>query len=1037
VLDLAEALVANGEEIRQRSNLTLRGDPDFADTLPLSDRGIDLLATLVELLREDGAGVDEASIPFADTIALRDYSLGHFYAEVRALKAAAMAVLGEAQPVLLLDAACRALDDLFAVCLRGALIWGELAFEQSLIGYCSVDQEGNILRINRALTTLLDRNDVVGTPLILLFSEEERPLVAAVLPEAGSSETLLRRTKLRGRAGDVPVILEVGPITVPGRRAYAHASFIDITRVVEAERRTVDSSPWPMLRVDANFAIDHANRSALRLLGLPIESVLGRRLLDLLTNTEDRCTMEAQYMLRRSGQVGQYELRYRRPQDQRLIPIAVDAWPEYDNLGQVSGACGFLTDQTFEKAYARIADSLINLSNDVSASYGELLATLKEALGVDMATVGAYATDKNVTYWRALARVPADQVADSKRWWRVSPGFAAWVAAPDPREKIISDYPEWAEQDPLLRDDPVVAAMVEAGYRSLLIYPVRLGRTTVAATISLWKKQANYFSQSDFDLIGRLRAEKVVGVGLYSMERKKETFLFDVVSKMAALEKTTHDTAKLGAQTIAECLQSFYDWQHVGIFKVTPKSFVLLGQASGPSGFALPPGYVQNISEGVLGRAYEQRQPQLHGDISHLAEYVGPPGRQQQMRSELCFPVVIEDELVWLINLEDPTNDAFCNVDIDSLQRVVTGVSPFLALLFTKLALVEVLRVASDGIILGDAEGRVRSLNPSAASMLKLSQQSAVGRRLQDFVSRNDPSYDLFRGEWSGVVSLALRTIDLIDSEGMVLKVRLSICDLPDGSGRFVAFLQDLRQVERLEELEALTGALREIAMQTRLPLALARAGMETLSTAADAAIAERAHTALRQLAKADETFERIVLYGEAAERLSPFFDRVSLDRLVRELCADFTLAERAAVDVVDLGQLPPVSGDAYQLGFSLRSLLNYLLRIRPPEGRVIVRGRVEDDCVVITCEGSGIHAVAGPGDQADPGLRARAEVGLGGEVLKRFIEKTHGGSFDGPEPVGGGRIGFRIRLPINGDGRLADDTRNPEKRPISGEETR
>jgi PAS domain S-box-containing protein len=1026
---LREQILVKEREIRARWNNTIQRDPMFAGMPTTGDLGLDVLSTLSDLLTADETKITGSSAAYSLAISRSVYSLAHFYAETSALKIAIAETLQGTKPIPHsgIELAWRTLDQLFTACIRETTIWAELLFEQSVIGYCCFDDTGTILRANTALSKLLGRANLVGDKLVSLFSKGERKQIERAFH--AESPRLLRRTKLCQQNMDVPVIVELGPLMPSDNRSQGYGTFIDISRMVDMERRTLDSSPQPMLRADAEFAIEHANDSALDLLGLSQEQVIGRKFKALIADAKGRAELEEQYKKRRSGQTSVYEIDYFRKRDNRHIPLKIHAWPEYDSLGQVSGSCGFLSDRTFDIANSQIVQLLPKHGEDVDRVYRDLALVLQQSFGADMVTIGIFS--KGMTHWRAVARSGEGSPADERRWWPTSPLFADWLHSLAPKAKCIGDISEWVKQDPVLERNPVVKRLIEMGFRSLLMHPV-CPDSDVEATISLWKKAPNYFHQADEELLGRLRVDKVVGVGLFFRERKRQNFLRQLIQSTSGSTAFNEGFQKHIAGKIARGMVDFYDWQHSSIFEVRPKEgkFKLLGQAHGPQGFELKEDYAQDLDNGLLGKAYAKCDYVISGDVTRDPDYKAPPEPHTPMRSELCYPVVINNEVLWLLNVEDPRRDAFNAADIDLLKIVVAELQQFLDLVFAQTTLTQIVQAANDGVVYVDFSGRIIKMNSSAEKMLGLDESAAALRPLTDFVSEHEALYNLLSSEhWTQIESTARESVELKDAKGEPFRARVQVHYLPSSAGHFVVFLEDLRQVELLESLEAMTGTLREIAMQTRLPLGLAHSALKSLATSADPAVAEVANRALYQMRKADRVFEGIVLHGEVGEQVSPFFQELLIKDIVDKVIDELSGGQPHVIDVTCLEQLPPVSGDTYQLGFVFESVLNFLVKSRPPNGRISVRGDIAPPDVVITCEGSGPFRKSGAVARTDAMARAQLEVALGRSVLARFVEDNHSGQLSGPDEGSDGKIRFRISLPFATVGRdTAHRTANGEK---------
>jgi PAS domain S-box-containing protein len=564
-----------------------------------------------------------------------------------------------------------------------------------------------------------------------------------------------------------------------------------------------------------------------------------------------------------------------------------------------------------------------------------------------------------------------------------------------------------------LEPDPTTKRVLKEGYKSFLVLPVRL-KGRIVATVSLVGREGLYFSPKQHDLLTQLPIGKAVAMALYLRERNEVDFFHKLIQQIGKCDDGTPPSAEGVAGILATELSRFYEWQNVSIFKVNDVHgrFELVAQGKGPQkGFRLRKRYRQDIDRGILGEVYRSGEPIIAPDVrdgKYANIYVAS---RKGTKSELCVPIKIHGKIVWLLNLEDCRFRAFCQEDQKTLDRIIHEVEFFLESLFTRTTLEEVLEVSHDGIVVTDLEGRIQSINPAAARMLKLTATDARDRSFSDFV--DDPSTkEVIRSQ----NPINAGTQKLVDARGAPLKTRMSSRDLPTEYGGRVFFLEDLKHVERLENREATQGALYEIATQTRMPLSLASSLLRKLERSAEEVQRELVGKALRQLSKAEVIFERLMLYGDASiphHRTNAIVDIRELLDYVRE---QLPAADAEAVRAQGLDGVPAVNGDVYQLTFVLQSLVNYFLGFRPADEDIVVEAIRDGSDIWISVTGvvGDDYRAKMEGDHVDPCLTARAEVALGEQVLRRFIENNHGGTYQPPCRRPDGRETARIGLPAS-----------------------
>jgi signal transduction histidine kinase len=138
----------------------------------------------------------------------------------------------------------------------------------------------------------------------------------------------------------------------------------------------------------------------------------------------------------------------------------------------------------------------------------------------------------------------------------------------------------------------------------------------------------------------------------------------------------------------------------------------------------------------------------------------------------------------------------------------------------------------------------------------------------------------------------------------------------------------------------------------------------------------------------------------------------VRLGEVVDGAAAAVPRPEAVRLELLGLGDLPPVSGDAGQLRQVFVNLIENAVQAASPAGRVWVRGDLADGLVRVAVEDSG------PGVDDDTRRRLfeplvttkERGIGLGLALVKRIVER-HGGEV-GYEHRQGGGARFLLRLP-------------------------
>ncbi|MEZ4600919.1 MAG: EAL domain-containing protein [Syntrophotaleaceae bacterium] len=148
---------------------------------------------------------------------------------------------------------------------------------------------------------------------------------------------------------------------------------------------------------------------------------------------------------------------------------------------------------------------------------------------------------------------------------------------------------------------------------------------------------------------------------------------------------------------------------------------------------------------GIMGKVAAQARPILVPDVTQSADYLyGIPGA----RSELAVPLIVEDQVVGVFNVESPVPHAFDETDLESLMTVARHASIAIknANLYENLRLVSgrfrklhdfsrhVLDSVNLGIFTLDSDLRITSWNCKMTGWFEMEEAEARGSHLFDLL---------------------------------------------------------------------------------------------------------------------------------------------------------------------------------------------------------------------------------------------------------------------------------------------------------------
>jgi signal transduction histidine kinase len=349
-----------------------------------------------------------------------------------------------------------------------------------------------------------------------------------------------------------------------------------------------------------------------------------------------------------------------------------------------------------------------------------------------------------------------------------------------------------------------------------------------------------------------------------------------------------------------------------------------------------------------------------------------------------------------------------------------------------------------EGVFSVDRDRRIRYLNPSAAALLGVRPEAAIGRfcgdvlnpRRRDGTRPCEESCPILHARFRGGASA---TEHLLRPDGT--RRAVVIASAPPAEDQQVQVLRDETDVEAARRQR--DAVLANISHEFRTPLSAQLASLELLrdrllrspegldSETRDLVLSlERGSLRLTQLI--DNLLESVrIESGQDSIRSRP----VALDEVVEEAVEMTTplLAQRGQSVQVDLPYpLPPIRGDAPRLIQVFVNLLANANKFAPWGSAVAVGGAVEPDRVILWVEDEGpglpdasglasgrslfdrFVRLAGEGEEPEAG-----GMGLGLWIVRSIVER-HGGAVEaGP---GSGGVGMRLRIVLPRTRRSAEE---------------
>ncbi|MDH7568581.1 MAG: ATP-binding protein [Armatimonadota bacterium] len=326
----------------------------------------------------------------------------------------------------------------------------------------------------------------------------------------------------------------------------------------------------------------------------------------------------------------------------------------------------------------------------------------------------------------------------------------------------------------------------------------------------------------------------------------------------------------------------------------------------------------------------------------------------------------------------------------------------------------------ADGILVVDADLRLRRINPAAASLLALAPERALGATLIE-ATMHHALDRLFRQAISQGRTCASR-IETIQPRRRLLQVLVTPIDSGDAGIGAVAVLQDLSEFERLERIRR--DFVTNVSHELRTPVTGIKVMAESLVRGAlkDPELAERfahsiAESADRLVCLVDDV---LVLARVEAGPSRREWKPVHLDDLVRDAARSLRpLADERQVKItLERVDEAVMVGDVETLRQAVTNLITNAVKYNRPGGDVRIRLEEGSSEIRLTVSDTGIGIapehlprIFERFYRVDQGRsREVGGTGLGLAIVKHAAE-THGGEVTVESTPGEGSV-FTMVLP-------------------------
>jgi hypothetical protein len=411
-----------------------------------------------------------------------------------------------------------------------------------------------------------------------------------------------------------------------------------------------------------------------------------------------------------------------------------------------------------------------------------------------------------------------------------------------------------------------------------------------------------------------------------------------------------------GPFEVARCavkrLCEHFRWDYVAVFRIARarNQFELLTQYNNSDGELLvKEGYTQKWDEGVLAEVLSTRHP-VRVEDTFAEERHNYKRISRDARSCLCYPVVVNESVEWILDCESCEKAAFQEPDEVKLRALINEAERTLTLWFEMHLNSALLDIIDQGVIVVDQANRIERWNRSASDL--------VGTRVSVPVESEDGhngsvrelrpikgqvitvlGADVEAKAALGAQLFAAKPIYVIDQNGLKRQIVASSCDADSAFNRRIWRFSDPTEWDWITALEYMRTTVQGVAQQTRGPLLLANALVTKARSLAqdNPGLSSLLSKVRSSLSKTDITYERLAASLQNEREPVGIPVAVDIRSMLKCYVDDLSDEDRSAIKMVRERRTPVVWADPVRIRFVLNSTIGYLLATRLPGNEVTV----------------------------------------------------------------------------------------------------
>jgi PAS domain-containing protein len=789
----------------------------------------------------------------------------------------------------------------------------------------------------------------------------------------------------------------------------------------DAEIARLRTASYPVLRLNINRVISFANPASEAVFGRGAsQTLLGREFLSLFAPSDtarlaaamDRTSTGVCSALSDVDAVPPYQ-----------GPVRMILMPEIGAAGNVSGTVVNIVSEKLDRARADIKSEALR-AGDWTSRFNSMLIILNSVVPFDQATFGLYAKDGQ--YFRPIHFYPRDTIHWPARWISVPPSMAEWIKSDISYGDTIaleSSFPDIVQNE-------AFSLNRKAGIQSSVTIRL-IGPAGPIAALFLQSRSRGTYDAGVRESVRALDVPEMMLIFERDLAEKTE-------ESKRAIEIQIRASSSLSgaARALVNGLREHSHWENVAFYVVDDRQQKLrLLEQSYAEGFSQPSDWQQKIDSGLLGAALRlnasnnirDRQPLIIDDTSKSPAHFDYIIVNDRFKSAFAIPLQSNKRWRWVLDVESASVAAFHGPDLDALLDLVPALEAALDRIFITNLNRVLLDNIPEGVVVTDHDGTITSANFAARTRLLGHKDSGSSLGSLADYARDETARGVLLGKYPDTY----RRVELMGADGLSHPVLANRNELPTEFQSSVWFFQDLENFDWSVNYRYLRETVNQVAQQVRSPLILACNQLARALTLAQdeqhgdvAKLKATIDRALSEIGKADITFELLAEGLAAAQAPIRFRARVDLGQELQEIQRGLPERDKRHVKLTLAETKNWLEGDGERLRFVLRTILGYLLRVRPiiedEETPIIVSMESDSAIILVRISIDGVGIVDNSYNEVsdedrlkdlDPLLQgivsARDDASLALQTLTRIVN-AHGGTLskrsfaETPVPVWG-----------------------------------